>query len=103
MVWKLPTNMNTRTLSLVSKPIMKDELLPGDIILKKGVHVVIFDKWSPNSTTNYWAYDQTPDFTVYHEIKRYPYFGRSGYAPFRYRNISDSTDASTTEKLVKPE
>lgn len=94
MAWKLGTSMSTVTLPQVAKKISKNDLRKGDIIMKGGSgsagaagHVVIFEKWADAGKTKYWAYEQTPPKAIHRTIT-YPYFGRSGYVPYRYNKIT---------------
>jgi len=96
MSWKLSTSLTTSTLPTVSHAIDKEELMTGDILLKKRPsegtygHTLIFDKWVDDDHTSYWAYEQhgpsgTP--TVYRQIP-YPYLNNdTAYHPYRYKNV----------------
>lgn len=82
MCWKLGSSRVTWTIPDVSRRINKGDLKAGDIILHTQNHVVLFHKWVDGSQTKYWAYEQTPPRAIYRQVS-YPYFGRSGYSPWR--------------------
>lgn len=58
--WKLPKKLSTKALRSIASPLEStDELLPGDILLKPGSHVMIF----LNFTDNLNSYAQIVDST----------------------------------------
>jgi hypothetical protein len=74
-------------------PVDKDELLPGDIILRPRAasagHVVLFEDWANEDHTEYWGLEQTGGQmeTVRRRIP-YPYFGDDGYSPYRSEDLT---------------
>lgn len=93
MVWGLGSSLTTWTLPSVSHPIGKNDLATGDILLDNtggDAHAVVFDRWTNSARTKYMAWEQTPPYTVYHELP-YPYW--SGYGPYNpYRKNGASTN-----------
>lgn len=91
-----PQSLTTRTLPDVSRLISKDELQSGDILLRPGSHVVIFDQWANSQRTEYWAYEMSPPRAAYRKIP-YPYWpGYGTYTPYRYNGLSEETDDERT-------
>jgi hypothetical protein len=100
MAWNLSSSRTTQTLVNVCgrEPIGKDDLQPGDVLIKNdpddpqfGSHAVIFVGWVDASRTAYRAYEQTPPANRYVANVPYPYFGGdAAYLPYRYDNVIDS-------------
>ncbi|WP_329787439.1 VCBS repeat-containing protein [Lentzea sp. DG1S-22] len=95
MAWNLSKpGLSTVTLvgSNVTHRITKDELLPGDILIKGGPgtegaagHVRLFGGWLDSARTRYWVYEQTPPIATYNE---YTWSATAAeYPPYRYNNI----------------
>lgn len=83
MAWALRSSYTTYTLPQVSYQISKGQLAPGDAMLNLSSHVLIFAGWTDSSQTRYWAYEQTPPRTVYHQVD-YPYWpGNGTFLPYR--------------------
>ncbi len=95
MAWKLSDSLNTNTLDQVSHRIDKDDLKAGDILLRAGVHVAIFEKWADAAHTEYYVYEQTPPKAVYYKIP-YPYYSHDGYLPYRYNNVIEDDGERAT-------
>jgi len=76
--------------SIATIPISKDELRPGDLINNKSPgnsgHVIIFDRWADANREQYWGYDFSGLGIQYRQVS-YPFRGRSGYEPRRYKNV----------------
>ena len=100
MAWELSTpGLTTYTLGTVSHQISPNDLQPGDVLLNADgggnpnlAHVVIFNGWANPQHTYYWAYEQTPPHTVYHQLP-YPYWpgdDPQGYVPMRYNGFTSS-------------
>lgn len=90
MAWGLKGSLVTWTLPHVSRPISKNELKPGDIMLNnsggRDRHVVIFGGWANRQRSAYVAYEEngTKDRAIKHVVP-YPYKSRAGrYKPYRY-------------------
>jgi len=92
-----PRSLTTWTLPNVSYRISKDELQSGDILLKPGTHVVIFDQWANSQRTEYWAYEMSPPRAAYRKIP-YPYWAGYGtFEPYRYWGLASvDTDDDRT-------
>ncbi|MEU9097511.1 FG-GAP-like repeat-containing protein [Streptomyces sp. NPDC048361] len=102
MAWNLATSSGnnwgetTGTLMNFTSAIGKDDLKPGDVLLNPAAgdagHVVIFNGWANDAHTAYDAFEEAGHGTgaVHRTVTSYPYFGKSGYSPRRYNNISDA-------------
>jgi len=89
-VWGTGSNKYvTANMSSISTRISKEELKPGDCLLKAGSHVRLFYAWADDAHTSYVAYEQTPPRT-WSSIKNYKADIDDGYVPYRYDRISDS-------------
>lgn len=99
MAWKLPTNYNTNTLGDITTSITKESLRTGDILLRKGTHVTIFDSWVDASKTKYWGYEESSSKgAVYRQIP-YGYFDHADkYLPRRFNNIEWFDDLKISRK-----
>lgn len=86
-----------------TRPIGKNELKPGDILLARGSHVVLFAGWANAAHTKYLAYEQVGGRgSVAREIA-YPYWGGYGrYVPRRYGGIRDVGIASSRGSARRP-
>eukprot|EP01117_Protostelium_nocturnum_P004394 TRINITY_DN158_c0_g1_i3.p3 TRINITY_DN158_c0_g1~~TRINITY_DN158_c0_g1_i3.p3 ORF type:complete len:124 (-),score=30.30 TRINITY_DN158_c0_g1_i3:53-424(-) len=86
MAWGLAKpGMTTRNLDTVTKPISRNDLQPGDALLLKGTHVVLFGGWTDASKTHFTVY-QEPSSGRNAEAKTssYSYWEGKGYQPIRY-------------------
>src|SRR5579884_1581032 len=85
-IWQV-TRHTTDTMYQVTKPISKDELLPGDALnypLAGQIgHIRIFDKWATTDKALVWVYEATEPQVVHHVV---PYDPR--YMPVRRINIT---------------
>lgn len=99
MAWRLSPGLtggtNTTGLAQVAHPITRDELQPGDVLLKLTPethrHTVLFDGWTDPSHTTYWAYEQVgrPFSRTMHHIVAYPYGTHPElFSPWRYNQIT---------------
>jgi hypothetical protein len=87
MAWGLDSSYVTWSLPEVAKPIAKEDLQPGDIILNTERHVVLFAGWADKSHDSYVVYEEAG--LPHKAIKRvvsYPYDTptRDQYKPYRY-------------------
>ena len=94
MAWGLDNSYSTVTLPQVAHPIPKDELQPGDILLKGGPgsegangHVVIFNGWTDDSHTSYYALEEAGGVGATARTISYPYGGDGSYVPFRKNGL----------------
>ena len=62
-MWNIPlsdkgglTTLRTANWFKYSKPISKEKLRFGDVILLPGKHVILFDKWANKKHDKYWGY-----------------------------------------------
>jgi hypothetical protein len=91
MAWHLSTpGLSTVTLPDVSRVINKEDLRLGDAVMNGGPgtagaagHVILFAGWSNSVHTRFYAYEQTPPQTIYHD-RAYP---SSPYKPYRYNRV----------------
>ena len=84
-IWQV-TRHTTDTMYQVTRPINKDDLLPGDALnypLAGQIgHIRIFDKWATTDKALVWVYEATEPQVVHHVV---PYDPR--YQPVRRINI----------------
>lgn len=94
MAWGLDDSLNTVTLPDVSHKIDKDELKPGDVLMKGGPgtegangHVVIFNGWANDDKTAYHALEENGSLgSVAHEVS-YPYDQDDSFIPYRLNGL----------------
>ncbi|MCX6020497.1 MAG: NlpC/P60 family protein, partial [Chloroflexi bacterium] len=93
-VWGVSRH-TTDSLYLVSSPISKDELRPGDALNlirsedPRGYgHVRLFAAWANDDRTRMWVYEETPPQSVYYVIA---YDAR--YTPMRRANFEPVAEA----------
>ncbi|WP_152348983.1 NlpC/P60 family protein [Brevibacterium sp. CFH 10365] len=94
MAWGLDDSLSTVTLPDVSHEISKDELKPGDILIKGGPgtegangHVVIFNGWADDDKTAYHALEENGSLgSVAHEVS-YPYDQDDSFVPYRLNGL----------------
>jgi len=78
----------TNTLAGTTKPVKKRDLEPGDIIVAKGVHVVLFGGWANREQTKYVAYEQASSTGSVVRVTPYPYWkGAGGYVAKRHPSV----------------
>ncbi len=81
----------TNTLWNRTWSLRKEELQPGDVMLAKDRHVVLFAGWANSDHTKYVAYEQASSVGSVCRVIPYPYYNGSGrYVPRRCRGISGS-------------
>lgn len=96
-----PLSLDTASLPYRFNRITKEELRPGDLILRpknkvvNGVqvpygHAVVFVRWANVAKTRYVGYHESSSSrgTVAAEIG-YPFYGEVGFEPYRYKEIED--------------
>ncbi|MBN2848525.1 MAG: cell wall-binding repeat-containing protein [Coriobacteriia bacterium] len=102
MCWNLPLpGATTSTLPGYAERIEKEALQPGDLVLRAGVHAVIFGGWVDDTRREYWAYEMsssqsqaTGDGSVRRRTP-YPYWNYDPlYLPYRLKDIADNVDYS---------
>jgi cell wall-associated NlpC family hydrolase len=101
MAWALPGRppsrhggLDTVGLAVVSHPIDKDDLAPGDVLLlPDGTsltrHVAIFVAWADEARTAYWGLEQAGGTGTTHRVIAYPYdpADGGGYRPRRHPHL----------------
>ncbi len=93
MAWKLGNSYTSRTLPPLGDEIHRDELQPGDMIVKPGYHALVFYKWANAEHTWYWALEQSG--TVGHAVERlakYPYWDHDNVTAYRHLQIVEVDD-----------
>lgn len=90
MAWGLDTSLSTVTLPEVAHEIPKDDLQPGDILLKGGPgtagaagHVTIFNGWANAERTAYHGLEQAGGTGAVERVISYPYEQDASYVPYR--------------------
>lgn len=94
MAWGLDESLSTVTLPNVAHEIDKDDLKPGDVLMKGGPgtegangHVVIFNGWADDDKTAYHALEENGSLgTVAHEVS-YPYDQDDSFVPYRLNGL----------------
>ena len=86
-----PLSLNTRTLSPSTvTTITKSAMLPGDVVLKPGSHVMVFVRWTDASQKAFKAYEEKgTDYGTVESTRTYSETIKWGYHLYRYRNIDD--------------
>jgi cell wall-associated NlpC family hydrolase len=88
MSWALTSSRTTRTLGAVSTKIAWKSLKPGDIVLRAGHHVQLFEKWANKSHTVFWIYEEGSTRSDMNHYKVSVSKSKSsGFVPRRYKKI----------------
>ena len=93
MAWRLDRSYSSRTLEPSGIKISRDELQPGDMLLKYDYHAAVFYKWANSDHTWYWALEQSG--SVGHAVERltlYPYWNHDGFSAYVHRQIEEVDD-----------
>jgi putative cell wall-binding protein len=95
MAWRLDQSYSTRTLAASGYlvPVEREDLQPGDMLLKYDYHAAIFYKWANAEHTWYWTLEQSGG--TGHATSRltpYPFWGVGGFRAFRHRGIQEVND-----------
>ena len=94
----------TDTLPEVTHQISQSELLPGDIMLCQGDHVVFFAGWTDSSQTNYVCYQEpgchtTGPHYAFESVVPYPFnWNPSCFLPYRKNGLN--TNQSPVSNLA---
>jgi hypothetical protein len=86
MAWQLAgPGLTTETLDTVSHAITKAELAPGDVLLCKSEHVVLFGGWVSSAQTQFVAFEETrPGEGTVKRATPYPYwYNTACFQPYR--------------------
>lgn len=94
MAWGLEASENTVTLPNFADPIDKEDLKPGDVLMKGGPgtegangHVAIFNGWANEDHTAYHGIEEGGSTgTVAREIS-YPYDQDDAFVPYRLKGL----------------
>lgn len=88
--------LDTAGLAAISTPISKQELWPGDVLIRTNGtnltrHVVIFSAWTDRTCSAYWGFEQAGGVGTTYRVINYPYENSDGsyYQPYRYINLTD--------------
>ncbi|MFE4591281.1 peptidoglycan-binding protein [Streptomyces laurentii] len=103
MVWNLPANEWTGSLTRFADRISRADLQPGDILLfhnpaspTSGSHVTIFGGWTDASHTSYLAYEQTKPGTRKRTTPMAYWQDADRYVAYRYKGLTGSGGAGGT-------
>jgi cell wall-associated NlpC family hydrolase len=90
MTWKLTSSRTTQTLDNVSTRISWASLKPGDMLLRNGHHVKLFEKWTSSAKTAMWIYEEGSTATdMDHETVSVDYLKDNNFVPWKYNKIRD--------------
>jgi cell wall-associated NlpC family hydrolase len=88
MTWALTSSRTTRNLHEVSTKIAWKNLKPGDMVLRKGHHVQLFEKWTSSAHTSFWIYEEGSTASdMNHRKVKVSSEKSSGYVPYKYKKI----------------
>lgn len=88
--WRLSRPFSTRELGSLCVQLRDfSELKPGDIALKPGVHVILFEAWANKDHSVFYAIEAggVPHWKCYRYLISIDTLNRLGYTPHRYKNI----------------
>ncbi|WNV86468.1 hypothetical protein [Umezawaea sp. Da 62-37] len=90
MTWKITSSRNTSTLDDIATKIGWASLKPGDMVLRAGHHVKLFEKWTSSAKTSMWIYEEGSTATdMDHETVSVSSLKSGGYVPWKYKKIKD--------------
>lgn len=94
MSWKLwQPGYTSRTLAPFGVKISRDELQPGDMMLKYDYHAAVFYKWANSDHTWYWTLEQSGSAgKAVMRLTRYPYWDQAGFSAYRPRDYTEIDD-----------
>ncbi len=95
MAWRLDRSYSTRSLAPFGERVHRDELQPGDMVLKYDYHAAVFRGWANAEHTWYWALEQSG--SVGHAVERltkYPYWNHAEVYAYRPRHVTEIDDYS---------
>ncbi|MCT1922266.1 cell wall-associated hydrolase [Brevibacterium luteolum] len=94
MAWGLDDSLSTVTLVDVAHPIAKEDLQPGDVLMRGGPgtggaagHVAIFNGWANAERTAYHGLEQAGDAGAVTREIGYPYNGLEGFEAYRLNGL----------------
>jgi hypothetical protein len=84
-------SLTTRSLSpSVLTTISKSAVLPGDVLLKRGSHVLLFVRWVDSEHKQFKGYEERgTDYGCVETTRTYSDMSRWGYYAYRYKQIDD--------------
>ncbi|MFG2113215.1 peptidoglycan-binding protein [Streptomyces sp. NPDC048718] len=95
MVWNLPSNEWTGSLTRFADRISRADLQPGDILLfhnpagpTRGSHVTVFGGWTDSTRTSYTAYEQTKPYTRTRTTPMAYWQDSEHYVAYRYKGLT---------------
>jgi len=105
-----PLSLDTATLPARLNRITKDELMPGDIILRPknqpGAsygHAVMFVYWTDSTRTKYVGYHESSSAGRATEATiTYPFGTATGFAPYRFRSIAGTLPPVRIRRAIPP-
>lgn len=94
MSWALAKpGFSTRTLAPYGVKISRDELQPGDMLLKYNYHAAIFLKWANSDHTWYWTLEQSSSAgKAVMRLTKYPYWDVDGFSAYRPAGVTEVND-----------
>ncbi len=94
MAWKLwQPGYTSRTLAPYGVRISRDELQPGDMMLKYDYHAAVFYKWANADHTWYWTLEQSGSAgKAVMRLTRYPYWDQEEFDAYRPKNYTEIND-----------
>ena len=93
MCWGTGRSWSTATFYRVTHRITKNELRPGDAMLKPGYHVRLFHHWANRSKTVYVAWESGYGKVAVRRVHKYSTDAKAGYKPTRYNEIVEARPA----------
>ena len=88
--WRLDRPYSTRELGALCTPLpdFKD-MQPGDIALKPGTHVILFQEWADAEKSSFYAVEAggVPHWKCYRYRVSLNMLRKAGYTPHRYKNM----------------
>jgi hypothetical protein len=100
--WKLPRVYSTRQFPSICERLSSyEELLPGDILNLKDVHVILFEQFADAERKALLGYEcgAPPSWKVVYNSLPVSHLQRLGYEPLRYRGIVSAEDDATVLRL----
>jgi cell wall-associated NlpC family hydrolase len=97
MAWHAASEPSTAEFDSIGYPIDRQDLLPGDALLWKGLggygleggHVLLFAGWTGDRQDSYLGYELSGGQPARHEAIPFPYRrGDLRYQPWRYRKVA---------------
>lgn len=90
MTWALTSSHTTRDLNKYGTAVGWGTLKPGDMLLRAGHHVQLFEKWADSKKTVFWIYEEGSTASDMNHYKvRVASSKANGYKPYKYKKIVD--------------